>query len=389
MSAEFQIFISSTVKDLKYIRKRLAEALEHPGRIIRCSEELEFPVEPDATSHDACLAVVRGCHAFVLLIGKRFGGEYQAQNKSITWREWEEARECGITPIVLVNKKTDKLCQLILARRKELIAAHPGLGEREQDALLEGQLKSELTTYHKAPGLQRFVEDLRKGHKDNWKLDWDGSTSQAIKYVNKSLAVQAASAFRLRIQARDTARAAEVRLGALGDVSARVAVLIGAVRSGKSTRADAVQALAAAVSSARQALFRFKDDDRYTFIIHEVRSGMLHRIARAAHSDIPDRNRVWKIGQGHVGLTAAQNQLMVSGDMRHTEGWVQDARYQAEDTQNYVSVISKPYYSATGGVAGTVTLSSSRVDHFTSSTGPEAKVFDSIVNFVNILTLQE
>jgi hypothetical protein len=31
--------------------------------------------------------VVRRCHAFVLLIGTRFGGEYQNQGKSITWRE--------------------------------------------------------------------------------------------------------------------------------------------------------------------------------------------------------------------------------------------------------------------------------------------------------------
>lgn len=389
MSTEFQIFVSSTVKDLKLVRKRLAKALEHPGRIIRCSEELEFPVEPDVTSHDACLAVIRNCHAFVLLIGKRFGGEYQNQNKSITWREWEEARECGITPIVLVNKKTDKLCQRIATQRAALHAAQPALDDRSMDSLLEEKLKGELIGYHKAAALQRFVDALRKGHKDNWKFEWDGTTKEAIKYVNKSLAVQGASAFRLRIQARDTARAADLRLSALADVSERLAVLVGALRSGKSNKADAVRALVTTVSTSRQALFRFKDDDRYTLVVHEVRGAMLHPVARAAHSDVPNRGRAWATGQGHVGQTAEQNQLMVSGDMRHTKGWVRDPTYESQDLENYVSVMSKPYYDAKGVVAGTVTLSSSRVDHFTSPTGPEAKVFDSIVNFVNILTLQE
>ena len=83
MSTEFHIFISSTVDDLKGIRKKLAKALEQRGRIVRCSEDPNFPVEPGMTSHDACLAVVRRCHAFVLLIGARFGGEYQTQTSRL------------------------------------------------------------------------------------------------------------------------------------------------------------------------------------------------------------------------------------------------------------------------------------------------------------------
>jgi hypothetical protein len=105
MSEEFQLFISSTVNDLTAVRKELAKKLGQAGRIIRCSEDKNFPVEPGLTSHDACLAVVRRCHGFALLIGTRFGGEYQNQGKSITWREWEEACLTGLTPIVLVNEK--------------------------------------------------------------------------------------------------------------------------------------------------------------------------------------------------------------------------------------------------------------------------------------------
>jgi hypothetical protein len=37
LSTEFQSFISSTVEDLKPVRKKLLCALEQPGRIVRCS----------------------------------------------------------------------------------------------------------------------------------------------------------------------------------------------------------------------------------------------------------------------------------------------------------------------------------------------------------------
>jgi hypothetical protein len=52
LSTEFQIFISSTVEDLKSVRSKLLCALEQPGRIVRCSEDRRFPVEPGMTSHD-------------------------------------------------------------------------------------------------------------------------------------------------------------------------------------------------------------------------------------------------------------------------------------------------------------------------------------------------
>jgi DNA modification methylase len=77
------------------------------------------------TSHDACLAVVRRCHAFILLIGARFGGEYQNQGKSITWREWEEACLSGLTPIILVNRKTNQLCRFIARARARRQTVRP------------------------------------------------------------------------------------------------------------------------------------------------------------------------------------------------------------------------------------------------------------------------
>lgn len=77
VSEEFHLFISSTVNDLAAVRGELARKLKYPGCVVRYSEDKNFPVEPELTSHDACLAVVRRCHAFALLIGTRFGEESQ------------------------------------------------------------------------------------------------------------------------------------------------------------------------------------------------------------------------------------------------------------------------------------------------------------------------
>ena len=103
MSQRLVVFISSTVEDLDGVRRALKDQLEARGVEVRLSEDADFPVEPGVSSHDACLRAVRTAHVFVLLVGSRFGGEYQGQNKSITWREWEEAMDARLLPVVLVR----------------------------------------------------------------------------------------------------------------------------------------------------------------------------------------------------------------------------------------------------------------------------------------------
>lgn len=257
MSTEFQIFISSTVEDLKSVRKELSKALEQPGRIVRCSEDPRFPVEPGMTSHDACLAVVRRCHAFVLLIGKRFGGEYRSQGKSITWREWEEACLCGLTPIILVDRNTNDLCRFIAGKRSLRQKQYPSESDQDVDRHLESQFKSRFSGYQHAPALQRFVDAVRKGHTDNWKLDWNGSAAEAIRYVNQNLAVQAAAAERRRQEARGLLQETARTLVSLSQIGSRVIPLIAAIRRGRIDRTTAVQGLLDVITSLRTELFGF------------------------------------------------------------------------------------------------------------------------------------
>jgi hypothetical protein len=385
LSTEFQIFISSTVEDLKPVRKKLLCALEQPGRLVRCSEDPRFPVEPGMTSHDACLAVVRRCHAFVLLIGARFGGEYQNQGKSITWREWEEACLAGLTPIILVNRKTNGLCRFIAKERARRRAVRPADSDQDIDHYLEKRFGSQFKGYHHAPALQRFVDAVRKGHTDNWKLDWSGSATEAIKYVNQNLAVQAAAAERRRQEARDLLQATGRTLVRLSQIGSRVAALVAEIRRRRIEGVVAVQGLLDLVASFRTQLFGFRDGDRYTVVVHELRRGKLHPVARAAHPDVLSRNRVWSLGEGHVGQSVQHEQMMVSGDIRATRAWVHHQSTEATDRMNYVSVMARPYFLSNGKPGGTATLTSSRVDHFTNSDQPYAIAFDMVVSFINMI----
>ncbi|MEP7242664.1 MAG: DUF4062 domain-containing protein [Gammaproteobacteria bacterium] len=390
MSTEFQIFISSTVEDLKSVRRKLAKALEGPGRLVRCSEDPGFPVEPGVTSHDACLAMVRRCHAFVLLVGTRFGGEYQKQGKSITWREWEEACASGLSPIILVNKKTNDLCRFVIApERLAIRKGNPTLSENALDGILEKRLKKQLTGYHHGAALQRFVDTLRKGRQDNWKLDWNGTAMEAIDYVHQNLAVQAAAADRRREEARQMAQVANGTLAQLKDVGNHVSVLAAGLRARRIGKRDAVQGLLDLVASFRINLFGFGEADRYTLVVHELRRGRLHPIARSAHPAVRPQGRVWALGESHVGLAVQEDQFMISGDIRHTAAWVRNPTTEEEDAQNYVSVMAKPFYSASRKPSGAVTLSSGRLDHFMDLRDAAPVAFDAVVSFVNIITLQE
>lgn len=389
MSEEFHLFISSTVSDLATVRAELARKLKHPGRVVRCSEDKNFPVEPGMTSHDACLAVVRRCHGFVLLIGTRFGGEYLDQRKSITWREWDEACQVGLTPIVLVNRKTNGLCRKIAKARAAMQQASPGATVRELDEALEKKFKRSFAGYHQAPALQRFVDTVRKEHTDNWvKLDWNGTVREAIEYIQFNLTIQAAAAERRRRDAVGVLEAAGQTLSDLGGLGWHVTTLLAEIRAQRFNKLDALQLLLEVVASSRVGLFGFENGDRHTVAVHELRGIELYPIARAAHHAVPRRGRVWSLGEGHVGQAVQQSQMMVSGDIRQTSAWIRNSEADDEDRRNYVSVLAKPYFRADGEPGGAVTLSSSRVDHFTTLDGFTARAFDMVVSLVNMVMLE-
>ena len=302
MSEEFQLFISSTVNDLAPVREELARNLAHPGCVIRYSEDARFPVEPGTSAHDACLAVVRRSHGFILLIGSRFGAEYLDQGKSITWREWEEARGAGLTPIVLINRKTTDVCRLIAEERSALLANNPTASAQELDSLLEDKLGEILQGYHLAPSIQRFVDRVCTEYRDNWvKLDWDGSAGQALEYIRFNLFIQAAASDRRRRDTVEFARSVGYVLGDLRHLGMRAVELTIDARVGQITHRDAVQGILETVALLRAGLFGFEAEDRYDLIVSELHGSDLHPIAHAAHPRVPRRDRIWMSGHGRGG----------------------------------------------------------------------------------------
>jgi uncharacterized protein DUF4062 len=87
-------FISSTIFDFKDLRSALKFYLEEQGCIVLASEFNDFIKPVDSHSYEACLSSIENCDYFILLIGSRIGGWFDAKERvSITQREYREAYE--------------------------------------------------------------------------------------------------------------------------------------------------------------------------------------------------------------------------------------------------------------------------------------------------------
>jgi len=74
-----KVFISSTCFDLIDARAELKRDLEAHGYVAFTSETEDFPVVPGLTPADNCLAVLRECDVYVLIIHTRYGSLYQGK----------------------------------------------------------------------------------------------------------------------------------------------------------------------------------------------------------------------------------------------------------------------------------------------------------------------
>ncbi|MFK7988990.1 MAG: DUF4062 domain-containing protein [Sandaracinaceae bacterium] len=384
MSQQLVVFISSTVQDLEGVRRALKDRFEARGVQVRVSEDPDFPVEPGVSSHDACLRAVRTSHVFVLLVGSRFGGEYQGQNKSITWREWEEAMTAGVLPIVLVAKPTNDLALAIFKRRRALQSEFPAETVQQIDRRLRAEpaFSDQKPDRHHLPGVQRFIDALRKGHVDNWMhADWDGTPDGAIERIDARLSTAFALAERQKRHLRGVVEAERLRSDALHQVLSAAGTLAVAVQRGELPREKALFHLLQLIVAQRGPLLGYRDGDRFNFVVYRREGELLVPFARCAHHTIPTHGRSWRVGQGHVGLAVAEGQLLVSGDIRHTQAWV-PSEARPTDREHYVSAVSVPfsYRTATDDPEGVFIVTSSRLDHFQNPHQVEVLTIGSLVN---------
>lgn len=92
------VFLSSTCYDLGQIRLNLRDFLEDQlGYEVMMSEQSSFPIDPDKSTLDNCLGIVRDrADILVLVIGGRYGSIPVDKEKSITNLEYLEAKNKGI-----------------------------------------------------------------------------------------------------------------------------------------------------------------------------------------------------------------------------------------------------------------------------------------------------
>lgn len=111
MATRPTVFISSTIYDLRDLRSALKFWLEELGYKVMLSEFNDFLKKPDQNSYEACLEAIGQADYFVLIIGHRAGGWFDAAQKiSITRQEYRTARklfDAQGTPIPIVFVRQD------------------------------------------------------------------------------------------------------------------------------------------------------------------------------------------------------------------------------------------------------------------------------------------
>jgi uncharacterized protein DUF4062 len=350
VSTRLTVFVSSTVRDFGPVRRDIVRWLR--GRRIEVleSEGIEFPVDPALHSHDVCLRAIEGSHVFLLLIGWRYGGLYRHGPKSITWCEWDVARELKIPTITLVLKEVnDEAARATQARR----ALAPSLSSLD-------------------PAVARFIDEVRKAPYDNWvHLDWDGSYG----YVKRCLQARIDNLFVSYQKPHQKLERRAVRL----EPYVKARSLLDQIASVGRGRKEALAELLKTAVDYREPLFDFRDRDRYNLVVYRREGDVLRVAARQAHPDIEVHNRPWQVGDGHIGLTAQLGKIMVAPDLQQTGEW--RGQYPS-DEKNYISTVCVPI-----GHAGVLVITSNRRDHFRDLRQEEVLTAASLANMIQLMAV--
>lgn len=120
------IFVSSTVDDLRYLRDGLREAIEDLAYNAILSEYGGVGYLRQATAADSCVATVQQCQMMVLIVGKRYGS-ISTDGLSVTHHEMRKARELRIPIITFVESDVLAYKKIYDANRSIPLKDFPGM----------------------------------------------------------------------------------------------------------------------------------------------------------------------------------------------------------------------------------------------------------------------
>jgi len=378
---QLTVFLSSTVDDLGGVRDEIADALRRFGINVLRSETNDFPVKAGVSSHEACLEAARSSDVLVTLIGTRYGGSSSPDGKSITWCEYDAANGASVYPIVLIRKDVNDLAKRLHDARATLAKKHKNLSVSEADAKLRRDFPDVRPYVHNLPGQQRFIDAVRKRHVNNWvHMTWSGTTDDAVNYIMSKLASLLVST---SIEAEKSGAITE----ALRVLLESFPVLQEDVDCGRRTRSQAVDRILELCEEYRHALFGFRNEDRYNFMLLVRVGDLLVPEARRNHRDIRVKNRTWKIGEGHAGAAFLQPVPLVTPYLPETAAWAaNDPAQDASDRANYASAVSVPLTDAKGNADRVFIVTSSRRDQFHSDMQPEALTCGTLGRILGVLS---
>jgi len=98
------VFISSTISDLQYLRDAIRDAIVDLRYHPVMSEHGEVGYMRPTTAATACYRTVEQCHMVILIVGKRYGA-IGDDGLSVTHKEYLAAKDASIPTITLVEQQ--------------------------------------------------------------------------------------------------------------------------------------------------------------------------------------------------------------------------------------------------------------------------------------------
>ena len=163
MKDKWVVAVISTYYDLVEERKAICDFIKDHGMICSAFEEPDFPVLPDTQSHVNCIKALERVDLAVVLINKRYGGEYYL-NKSFSITE-SEYNAINTPKIVFVNKKTWDERHDYNQRLEQSV-----LPQEEFDKQYNPSYVKDVNVFH---FINRIQNDYDRTHRSNWILFWD------------------------------------------------------------------------------------------------------------------------------------------------------------------------------------------------------------------------
>lgn len=366
--SKLSVFVSSTVKDFGPLRRDLHAWLAARGIEARLSDHNDFPVAPGVHSHDACLHAIQGANLFLLLVGNRYGGRYKGTPKSITWREYDEAFAHRIPIVALVLRSTNDLAMSLAAGNKPKKHEEP---PKDFDRVM------------------KFIDHIRKGHRDNWSyLEWDGSLTASAEILQSTLNNLLVE-YQAPVQKlRSAAERAVARASAQRDLARLGHELAAAVARRTISTDDALAKLLRLVGQSRAELLGFENGDVWNMQLYRREGNDLRPWLRECDPQIERHERAWRIGEGHAGLAVSSVGTLVAGDLSVVDGF---AAQFPSDTKVYRSAVSMPL-SRPGAkaakvedVVGAFVITSNRLDHFVELGQLEVLTAEQIGSTLNLV----